>query len=220
MRRLAHPRVVASAVIAAALSTVFSLPRMLLWESRKLPVWYLEATVFLGGFVLWSFVFAWHTEYTGRPVFTLKIKPSVFAAATAFGIIAAFILHFFLDPTVRRITPGDFPIDFEHWVASVLFSLAFTQLFLLYAPFAWLMRLFRNEQAAIWLTVTLEVAVLIMRNHSISILLPAMLFAELLVLRIVLNYLGLWFYLRGGIFLVWWIDVLMETRHLFEFWNK
>lgn len=217
MRRLAQPKVVTSAAIAAVLSAVFSLPRMMLWETRKLPVWYLEATVLLGGFVLWAFVFAWHTEYTGRPVFTLKIKPPVFAAATAFGIIAAFGLHFFLDPTVRRLTPGDFPADFKHWVASVLFSLAFTQLFLLYAPFAWLMRLFRNERVAIWLTVALEVAVLLMRSHSISTALPTLLLAELLVLRIVLNYLGVWFYLRGGIFLVWWIDVLMEARHLFEF---
>lgn len=217
MRRLAQPKVVASAAIATVLSAAFSLPRMELWEKRKLPVWYLESTVLLGGFVLWAFVFAWHTEYTKRPVFTVRIKLPVFAAATVIGIAAALILHYFIDPSIRRVTPEDFPPDFAHWIASLLFSFAFTQLFLIYAPFAWLMRLFRNEEAAMWLTVALNVVVLVMRSHATPASLPALLFVELVALRILSSYLGLWFYLRGGILLVWWLDLLMEARHLMEF---
>src|SRR3974390_2340420 len=118
MRRLAQPKVVTSAAIAAALSAIFSWPRMLLWDTRKMPVWYLEATVFLGGFVLWAFVFAWHTEYTKRPIFIFKFKPSLVAAATLCGIFLALSFHFFLDPSMRRVTPQDYPADFPHWIAS------------------------------------------------------------------------------------------------------
>lgn len=217
MRRLAEPKVVITSAIAAALSAVFSLPRMLLWESRPWPVWDVEATVFLGGFVLWAFVFAWHTEYTKRPVFTIKIKPSVLAAATVGGILLALTFHFLLDPPMRRVTPEDFPADFRHWVAATLFSLAFTQLFLLYAPFAWVMRLARNEQVATWMTVALGVAVLMMKIRSSSVSVPLLLIAELLLLRVAGILLGISFYLRGGILIVWWLELLVEARHLLDF---
>ena len=217
MRRLAQPKVVTNSAIAAAMSAVLSLPRMLLWDTRKLPVWYLEATVFFGGFVLWAFVFAWHTEYTKRPVFTVKIKPSVIAAATLAGIFLALSFHFFLDPVTKRIAPQDFPTDLKHWIASTLFTLAFMQLFLLFAPFAWVMRLAHSERAATWFTVAFAVAVLIMRTHITTASVPPMLFIELLILRVVLNYLGIRFYLRGGILIVWWLELLVEARHLLEF---
>jgi hypothetical protein len=217
MRRLAQPNVVRSAAIAAALSAIFSWPRMVLWDTRKWPVWYLEATVFFGGFVLWAFVFAWHTEYTKRPVFTFKIKPSLVAAATLGGIFLALTFHYLLDPPMRRVAPQDYPTNFPHWVAATLFSLAFTQLFLLYAPFAWVMRLVRNEQVATWSTVTLGVVVLIMKIESSSVSAPPLLIAELLLLRVAGIYLGIWFYLRGGILIVWWLELLVETRHLLEF---
>jgi hypothetical protein len=217
MRRLAEPKVVKSSLIAAALSAAFSLPQMLLWENRPWPVWRLEATVFLGGFVLWAFVFAWHTNYTTRPVFTLKIQPSLMAAATVGGILLALTFHYLLDPSMRRVTPHDFPKDFTHWVASTLFSLAFTQLFLLFAPFAWVMRLIRNEQVATWMTVALGVVVLIMRINSSPVSVPPLLIVELLILRIAGFYFGIWFYLRGGILIVWWLEFLLEARHLLAF---
>jgi hypothetical protein len=217
MRRLAQPKVVTSAAIAAALSAVFSLPRMLLWDARKMPVWYLEATVFFGGFVLWAFVFAWHTAYTQRPVFTFKIKPSLFTAATLAGVFLALTFHFLLDPPMRRVSPQDYPTDILHWVASTLFSLAFTQLFLLYAPFAWVMRLVRNELVATWMTVALGVVVLMMKIGSSSVSVPPLLIAELLLLRVAGTYLGIWFYLRGGILIVWWLELLVEARHLLGF---
>ena len=217
MRRLAQPQVVTTAATAAAVSVALSLPRILLWTKRPSPVWYFEATIFLGGFVLWAFVFAWHTEYTRRPVFTLKIKPAVFAGATLAGVLAAVGLHFFLDPSFRLITPEDYPADFQHWAAATLFALAFTQLFLVFAPFAWLIRLFRNEQVAIWLTVSFSVVVLILKTHSSPTPPPVSAFVELLGLRIVLAFFAAWFYLRGGILLVSWLGFLVEARHLFDF---
>lgn len=214
MRRLAQRQVVTAALIAAAMSTLLSLPRFLLWTKRPFPVWYAEATVFLGGFVLWAFVFAWHTEYTHRPVFTTKIKGQTFATATLVAILAALILHFLLDPSLRVTTPDDYPGDFTHWVASTLFALAFTQLFLLYAPFAWLIRLFRNEQAATWVTVGFSVLVLILKTSSSPKPMPTPLFLELLAMRIGMGFFAVQFYLRGGMFLVWWLGLLIESRHL------
>ena len=217
MRRLAQPKVVTSAAVAAALSALLCLPRMLLWTDRKFPLWYAEATLFFGGFVFWAFVFAWHTEYTHRPVFTLKIRPDVFAMATLAGVLGAAVSHFCFDPSLRLINPEEYPVDFEHWIASTLFALAFTQLFLVFAPFAWAVRLFRNERVAMGLTVTLGVMVWLLRVRSSPHDLPSSLFAELFVVRIVQGVLAVWFYLRGGILLVWWLGLLIEARHLLGF---
>jgi hypothetical protein len=219
MRRLAQPDVMKAAAMASAISALLCLPRMLLWAKRPFPVWYVEATLFLGGFVLWAFVFAWHTEYTRRPVFTFKIKSTTFAAATLVGILAAIGLHFFLDRALRLTTPDDYPVNVKQWIAMSLFSLAFTQLLLVFAPFAWLMRLFRNERVAMFSTIAFGVMVLMLKTNSSPTPLPASLFAALLVLRILPGFFAIWFYLRGGILLVSWIGLLIEARHLFDFAN-
>jgi len=219
MRRLAQPQVVSSAATAAALSAALALPRMLLWDKRTFSLWYIEAMIFLCGFVLWAFVFAWHTEYTHRPVFTLRIKASLFAVATVVGMIAGVALHWLLDPSLRVRNPQDYPVDFQHWIAATLFSLAFTQLFLLYAPFAWVIRLFRNEQVATWCTVALGVLVLALKINSSPTTLPESLFLELFALRIGFAYFAIWFYLRGGMLLVWWLGFLIEARHLLTYYG-
>jgi len=203
-----------SAAIAAALSAVLSLPRMWLWENRPSTLWYAEATIFLCGFVLWAFVFAWHTEYTRRPLFTLKIEPFIFVIATLAGIMAALGLHLLVDPGLRARHPQDFPADFKNWIASTLFTLSFLQLFLMFAPFAWAVRLFRNQKVATWLTVALIGLVFALKANTYSPPLPAMILVELLVLRIVSGFFAVWFYLRGGIFLAWWIALLIEARYL------
>jgi hypothetical protein len=217
MRRLAQPQVVTSATMAAALSAILSLPRMVLWENRPFPLWYLETAILFCGFVLWAFVFAWHTEYTHRPVFTLKIKPTALAAATAAGIFIGLALHFWIDPLVRPSAPKDFPPDVKHWAAATLFTLAFVQLFLLYAPFDWAIRLFRNEKVALWITASFGILVLLLRNNSLPTELSAWLLTALIVFKIAGIFFGVWFYLQGGIFLVWWLDLLLESRHLLTF---
>ncbi len=208
---------VASAAIAAALSALLSLPRMLLWEDRKFPLWYVEAIIFFGGFVLWAFVFAWHTEYTRRPVFTLNIKPAIFAEATLAGVLAGLAMYFVFDPWLRLRMPQDYPADAKLWAASLLFSFTFTQLFLFFAPFAWLVRLFRNEKFAMWLTVGLNVLVLALKADSLHASLPVWAFPELLAKQVIVTFMAIWFYMRGGILLVWWLDLLVEARHLFAF---
>jgi hypothetical protein len=217
MRRLTQPPVVAAAAAAATLSAALSLPRMLLWDQRPFPVWYPEAMILFCGFVLWAFVFAWHTEYTRRPLFTFKINSPLLALATLLGVVTALGLHWLLDPALRVRNPQDYPVDFTHWMAHTLFALSFTQLFLLFAPFAWAVRLFRNERVAIWLTVALNVLVLALKSNASPTPLPALLLVELLTLRIAFGYFAIWFYLRGGIFLVWWLSLLVEARHLLTF---
>jgi hypothetical protein len=33
-------------------------------------------------------------------------------------------------------------------------------------------------------------------------------------MRLAQGVLGVWFYLRGGVLLVWWLGFLIEARHL------
>ena len=205
---------VLSALIGAAASTVLCLPRFLVWEKRLLPVWYLEAIVFFGGFVLWAFVFAWHTEYTRRPVFMLKISPIVFTTATLVGVMGAITSSYFLDPHLRKILPEEFPADPLHWVASTLFALAFTDLFLLFAPYAWAMRLFRNEKAAMGIAFTLGIAVWLLKINSSTHALPDRLFLDLFLSRMLQGIFAVWLYSRGGVLVIWWMGLLIEARHL------
>jgi hypothetical protein len=43
---------------------------------------------------------------------------------------------------------------------------------------------------------------------------PLPLFAALLAGRIITGFLAVWFYLRGGVILIWWCTLLFEARHL------
>ena len=153
VRRLADPTVLKSAALAALGSAVLCYPRFALWPARRAPIWYLEAVMFFGGIVLWAFVFAWHTRYTERPVFTMRWSPTLFGAATLAGVLAAIGMHEFIDASLRAQTPEDYPASFTQWLAMTLFSLSFAQLFLVFAPVAWLMRLCRNRTAAMALTM-------------------------------------------------------------------
>ena len=214
MRHLLQPRVLHLAVSAALASTLACYPRLSLWLDRSEPVWYLEGTIFLCGIVLWGFVFAWHTQYTHRPVFILKPEAGPFIAATVIAVIAAAVFDLLLDPLLRSKIPQDYPADLEHWFAFVLFSLAINQLFLLFAPFDWLMRLFKNRWVATNLTVLFGALLLVLRIQSLPTPLPPPLFAAVLTGKIVMGFLAVSFYLRGGVLLVWWWIFLFETRHL------
>ena len=216
MRNLAQPQVLKLAGIAALVSTMASYPRLSLWLNRPGPMWYLEAVIFFCSMVLWGFVFAWHTPYTQRPVFTLRIEPRWFIAVTLIGIVATLISHLWLDPSLRSTVPEDYPADLKQWCAFVLFSMAFKQLFLLFAPFDWLMRLIKYRWAATILTVLFGIFVLVIRIRALPTPLPPLLLAALLAGRIVMGFLAVWFYLRGGVILIWWWTLLFEARLLFS----
>ena len=214
MRDFTQPRVLNLAAIAALASALACYPRLSLWLNRSAPIWYLEAVIFLCCIVLWGFVFAWHTQYTHRPVFVLKIEPGPFIAVTLVGIIAALVFHLFLDPSLRSKIPEEYPADLKQWFAFVLFSLAFNQLFLLFAPFAWLMRLFKNRWVAATLTVLFGAFVLAIRTQSLPTPVPLLLLVALLAGRIAMGFLAGAFYLRGGVLLIWWWTFLFEARNL------
>src|SRR5581483_5496327 len=209
MRRLAEPQVLKSAVIAALISAVLCAPRLAMWPKRPYPLWYAEAVLFFCSIVLWAFVFAWHTEYSGRPVFTLKWKPPLFAAATLAGMVAAIGMFFLVDPAMRLKVPEDYPHSLAQWLAMTLFSFGCSQLVLLFAPLAWLIRLVRNRRVAMTLTVALGVIVWALKVRTLATPLPPLLLLQVLAVRITGSALVVWFYLRGGAALVWWIGLLM-----------
>lgn len=214
MRNLAQPRTLKLAGAAALATTLACYPRLSLWGNRSAPIWYLEAVIFFCSIVLWAFVFAWHTIYTKRPVFTLKLGPRLFTVVTGIGIVVAMGLHLFLDPSLRLKIPEEYPADPAQWIALVLFSLAFNQLFLTFAPFAWLIRLFQNRWVATSLTVLFGVLVLAIKIRHAPTPIPASLFATLLAGRVAMGFLAVSFYLRGGALLSWWWTFLIEARHL------
>jgi hypothetical protein len=214
MHHLAQPRVLKLATIAALATTLACHPRLSFWLRRAFPIWYLEAVMFFCSIILWSFVFAWHTQYAHRPVFTLKIEPRLFAIVTLAGIVVATGYHLFLDPSLRLKTPEEYPADVKQWLAIVLFSLAFNQLYFVFAPFAWLIRLFKNRRVATCLTVLFGAIVLAIKYQSSTTPMPSLLFVTLLVVRIVMGFLSVSFYVRGGVLLSWWWTLLIESRHL------
>jgi hypothetical protein len=191
-------------------------PRLVTAPELKYPIWYLEGVLFLGGIVLWAFVFAWHEAYTHRPVFSFRLDALGFGVATITGILSAACLYFFVDPALRVATPRDYPTTVWQWVAMTLFTLSFTQLFLVFAPFAWSVRLFRRTDAATILTVLFGVFVLIMKHYRSPTPAPTLLFAELLLFRAVAGAMSVWLLLRGGVLLVWWWQLLIQSRYLFE----
>ncbi len=214
MRSLAQPRVLKWAGIAALATALACYPRLSLWPDRPAPIWHLESTIFLCGIVLWGFVFAWHTEYTRRPVFVFKLELGPFIAVTLIGISAAVVFHLFLDRSLRPKLPEEYPADLKQWIAWLLFSLSFNRLFLLFAPFAWSMRLFKNRWAATSLTVLLGIFVQALKMQSSPVPISPGLLAMFMAGKIVMGFLAVWFYLRGGVILIWWWTFLFEARHL------
>ena len=214
MRHLFQPQVLNQATLAAAISALACYPRLSLWLNRSAPVWYLEAVIFVCDIMLWSFVFAWHTPYTHRPVFVLKPEPRAVLAATLLGVVAAAVAHLWLDPLLRSEWPEEYPADLKNWLASVLFSLALNQLFLIFAPFAWLLRLLKNRWLAAGLTALFGAGVLAMKAQSLGTAVPPPLLAALLAGRAAMGLLAVWLYLRGGAVLVWWWAFLFEARQL------
>src|SRR3974390_2579372 len=166
MRSLGKPEALKSAAVAALLTAVACYPRLYLAPQLAYPIWYLEALLLLGSIVLWAFVFAWHTQYSGHPVVMLRMPRAPFVWATSGGLAMAGLLRLWLDPLLRARTPEEYPLTVLQWVAATLFSLAFTQLFLVFAPFAWVLRLVRRQSPAVILTVLFGVYVLAVKNYG------------------------------------------------------
>ncbi|HEV2692166.1 MAG TPA: hypothetical protein VG347_04660 [Verrucomicrobiae bacterium] len=216
MRHLLQPRVLNLASLAAAVSALASYPRMVLWLTRPNALWYLEATIFLCGIILWGFVFAWHPVYVKKPVFDFKWEPKLFTTVTVTGIGMAVVYGLFLDPSLRTKLPDEYPADLEHWLAFLAFALAFNQLFITFAPCDWCMRLFKRTWVAASLTALFGAFVLILNIQAREVPVSSSLMIALLVARITIGFLAVSFYLRGGVVLSWWWTLVLESRHLFH----
>lgn len=216
MRHLIQPRVFGLSCVAALVSALACYPRLSIWQTRSAPIWYLEAVIFTCGIILWSFVFAWHARYAGRPVFIFKLEPKPVIVATLSAIIMGTIYHLWLDPELRSKWPQEFPTSPPHWLAFVLFSLSFNQLCLTFAPYAWLMRLFKNPRIALGLTVLFGCVVLGMKINSLTTTIPVLLIMTLLIARMLTGFLVVSFFLRGGVMLAWWWTLVFEGRLLLD----
>ena len=216
MRRLVEPSVLKHATLAAVVTALACYPRFLLWDKRVVPVWFLEVVIFVTSIVLWSFVFAWHTTYGNRPFWVSKPGLKWFFATTVAALVAGAVSHVFFDPPLRSIAPDDFPPDLSHWFADLLFAVAFNQLFLVYAPFAWSIRLFRRQTMAAVLTVFFGLFILVNKLSTYAAPISPSLYLALLIGKIISGILVITFYLRGGWLLASWWMVLVETRYLFD----
>lgn len=214
MRDLTRPEHLKPTACAALATAILCFPRLTLWTNRLYPIWYLEAMIFAVAFVLWGFVFAWHRKYTGRPLFTLDLKEGAFAFATLTGLAVAVSLRWFVDPIARRTMPEDFPANMDQWLAAGLFTLSLSQLFLVFAPFAWLMRLFKRPAIAFSLTVLFGLLVFVLKTRSATAPITPCVFAILLLTRFIMELLTLGVYLRGGVLPTVWLGFLVHLHFL------
>jgi hypothetical protein len=214
MRHLLEPRTLTRATLAAAGTTLACCPRLLLWNTKQFPLPYLLFTIFVCCIVLWSFVLGWHTPYTSRPILAAKFNPKLFSVVTVAGIILSAASLFWFDPKLRAVLPEDYPADLVHWLADVLFLIAFWQLFLIFAPCDWLMRLCRNQPVTVALTAAFGVSVTVMKlqPHAGEIATPV--YVCFLAGRLLGASLAVLIYLRGGMALAWWWAFLLELRLL------
>jgi len=213
MRHLLQPRVLNQAALAAAVSALAAYPAFDLLMRVPGGVPLLEFTIFICTTVLWGFVFAWHTPYTSRPVFA-KPESRLFLAVTALGLVVAVVYAAWLDPIVRPKLPKEYPANYPEWFAATLFNLALQQLFLVFAPYDWCLRLTKRHRVAIVFTMLFAAAVPIMKLHLMNVQLSPALLALMLIMWALGGYLAVTFYLRGGIFLVCWWALLLQVRLL------
>lgn len=213
MRLLARPDVLVRAGLAALLTCLSCYPRLAGWGERIHSVALLFIALLYVAFVLWAFVFAWQFRYASRPVF-VRFQLKLWAGATACVLAWCLLCHWLLDPTLRLVTPRDYPADFQSWLAMSLFTLGFDPLFLCFAPFAFFVRLSQKQTVSLVLTVLFGTFILAVKLGSSTVLPPFLLIVGLMSLRVAQGFFSVYLYLRGGAVLVWWLVVLMQLRHL------
>lgn len=214
MRHLAESGVLARASLAAALTTLAGLPRLLAWPARPDAVWYLAALLGWAVFVLWAFVFAWQERHGGTRPFAWSRDARLWSVTTAGGLVAALALALLSDPVFRTLFPDEFPAAPAEWLAFVLFHLGVEPLFLCFGPMALFSRLCRRADVAAALTVLFGVFILLVKLGGSPQLPPAGVLIWLFLFRVL--YAGAWvaLYLRGGVWPVWWLGLLVQARLL------
>ena len=194
-------------------------PMLATWPERAGAALYLWFILLWTMFALWSFVFAWQSQYARREPIRLDFQPWVWAAATLCGVAFAVIAHFWLDPQLRPSAPRDYPQSWGAWLAMGLFALAFEPLFLCFAPYAFFVRLFRRQELALALTVSWGIYILALRLGASPKLPPMWVVAELMALRLLSGVGWVYFYLKGGALLIWWMVLLVHLRFVADLFS-
>jgi hypothetical protein len=216
MRSLAQTKVLTGAGLAAVLSSLACYPRLALWSAQPSPLPFLWLMLLWATFVLWSFVLGWHSKYTGQRVLAFRWQPRLWIIATLCALAAAVVMRLAIDPQLRATTPGDYPTNWQSWTAMSLFTLAFDPLFLCFAPFAFFIRLFHRQTSASVLTVIFGLFILYLKVNA-STPPPPWLLVEMIMLRVAAGFLCVYFYLKGGAWLIWWVLLLAQLRHLLPY---
>lgn len=217
MRSLAEPAVLLRAAIAAALTALACYPRLAHWGQRTDAVWFYEVVIGWAAFVMWAAVFAWHEKHGQHPVFPKRVPPNLWLIALALGGAGAAISFHFGDPTLRQFAPTDFPRNPAQWTEHVLFNLAMEQLFLCFAPFAFLVRLLPGVKAASVATVLFGLLVFALKLQSVAAALTWDAALGLALFRALNSAVAVWLYCRGGVWLVWLFALVLQCRHWFAF---
>lgn len=215
MRSFADSAVLLRAGLGAALTTLACYPRVAHWSSREDAVWFLMSVIGWATFVMWASVFAWHRRYSEREVFPRDVAPKLWLIALAFGVVGALISFHYGDPTLRRLAPTDFPRTPSQFAEHVLFNLAFEQLFLCFAPFAFCVRLLPGARAAGICVVLFGLFVFAMKLQSVAAAITWDMALGLAFFRALHSGVAVWLYRQGGAWLVWLFTLMLQCRHLF-----
>lgn len=218
MRLLVQPQVIRTAIVATFITALACLPRLMVWPGRPYQLMLMWLVLAWAAFVMWSFVFAWHAPYSEAQPFRIKRDPNLWITATLCGIAGSFFLRLVIDPTLRSVTPQDYPATRGAWVAMSLFVLAFDQLFLCFAPFAFFVRLIRSPKAAAVLTVVFGVFLAWLKLRRIPDGFSDIFLIEVFGWRLLAGSLSVYFLIRGGVWLTLWWVALLQLRHMIDLW--
>lgn len=203
--------------MAGLLTLLACVPALATTPGRPYPLLFEMPVFFFCVSMLWAFVFAWHFQYTARPVFLAPFKPRFWLEATAYALVAGVLEYRFLDPALHRLMPGEYPANITSWLDMAAFQVLFVSLFVCFAPYAFFMRLLQRPTAAMCLTVLCGVFIAYARLSTVPTLPALPVAAAILLTRVVSGFFAVYFYLNGGALLVWWIGLLLQLRLLLEF---
>ena len=212
LQHLAQPKVLARAAVAGLLTTLACLSALITAPSHPYPSSFEVPIFFCCVSLLWAFVFAWHFQYTTRPVFLAPFKPKFWLEASAYAVIVGVLEYRLLDPPLRQLMPGEFPSDTTSWLAMCAFQVLFVPLFTCLAPYAFFMRLLQRPAAAMSLTVLWGVVIAYARLSSVPTLPALTVTAMIFLTRVVGGFAAVYFYLNGSVWLIWWIALLLQLR--------
>lgn len=215
MRDVLRPGALKNAGLAATATAFACYSRLALWGDRPERLGVLLTLLFTAAFVFWAAVFAWHSKYSGRKILSLEWEPVLWSCVIVCGLAGSAILYFFVDPTLRPLAPELYPDSARGLLGMTLFTAAFTQLFVCFAPMAFFLRLTGSTERSVILTVFLGMVLVFIKMTSLQA--PWLFIAGLMAFRALSGYLAATFYLRGGVLAVWVWTVLLEARHLAGF---